>query len=167
MEYPPPVLARFRRIGQGSAAGLPIAVAAGTVVAISLPFAGLITDLAALSHTRIRASIYGSTLTTDAGGQPFILLQTGTIQTASLNVAAPLYSGSSLGVFHNATLSGSLEFDSDDLLAGPVAVSPPTGVTVVLVVKNSDVGAHNVTAATVNVLVEATQYAGTYFSTVT
>lgn len=163
MEYPPKILSRSRRVAAATASGLPIAVAAGAIVTVTIAFSGATTDLNRQSHTRIRISVLGSAgLASDSAAN--ITIQTANIQTASGNISQPLNTGSSLGSFDSSVLSGYMEYDTDDLPA--ITATQPTGFSIIIVVKNSDASGHNVTAATCYALIEATQYADAYLDTV-
>lgn len=161
MDYPPKVLQRVRKIAIATAAGLPIAVGAASQATITISFAAVLSDVANLRHTRIRASVFASSLTTDAGGATFINVESANIQAgAAQQVVQPCFTGSALGAYNAAALQGSITWDTDDLVQ--LGLTTPNAVQIVIVVNNSDAGAHNVTGATATVLVEATQYADRY-----
>lgn len=161
MTYPPPVLSRVRKLAIAAAASLPITVNATSQATVTITFSGALKDVSSLSHTRIRVSVYSSTLTTDSGGQTFINIESANLQAGSAQqVVQPCFTGSALGAFNAAALQGSLEFDVDDLLQAGLAT--PNNAVIVIVVNNSDSSNHNITAASATVLIEATQYADAY-----
>lgn len=155
----PRVLMRSRRAASATSSGLPTTVPAGGVVAFTITFSQLIATAAGVAvlpqNTRVRVGMLGATLTTDAGGAPFLQLQSAQLQTASGAIAAPLSSGSPLGLANGATLGGVMEFDSNDLqyLSTQVAAN----VSLVLQIKNSDSSDHQVTAFAASVYVETEQ----------
>lgn len=163
-DYPPKVLSRFRRTASGTAAGLPITVTKSLQATITIPISSCLEDITPLSHTRVRVTLYSTTLTSDSGGAPFIGIQSANLQTGSQQVVQPCSTGSSLGAYNGAALQGFLEFDTDDL---PILTAQPSAVQLVIVVSNTDSGSdHQVTAATATVAIEATQYADQYIGTV-
>lgn len=151
------ILQKYRFIGQGTAAGLPITVNATSQASITIPLAGLLAGISSLRHTRIKVSVLASVLTTDSGGQTFINIESANLQSASQQVVQPCFTGSALGAYNAAALQGSVEWDTDDLQQ--LAEAAPTNMQIVIVVNNSDSSNHNVTGATATLLVEATQYA--------
>lgn len=161
--YPPAVLLRGRVLIQATVTGLPVTVTAGTIASLTATFTPD-ASFAKPSHTRIRISVWGSKLTTDSGGQPFITIQSANLQLATSQISQPLNSGSSLGAYNGSTLNGFVEFDTDDLTV--LGITPPTTFAVVIVVKNSDSSDHQVTGGTTAVLIESTQYADAYRATV-
>lgn len=160
MDYPPIVLSRWRKTATATAASLPATIAHGNVGLLTVTFASVLKDVAAMSHTWVRVSVFASSLATDAGGAPFIGVQSVNMTTNGATVGQPLYTGSSQGLFNGSSLQGSLVFDTDDL---PTA---PTGVVISAIVNNSDSVDHQVTGFTATVLIEATQYADSYLATV-
>ena len=163
-EYPPSVLSRVRRTAVGTAAGLPITVNASSQATVTIPLASCLEDLSSLSHTRVRARVYSTTLSTDAGGAVFIGIESANLQTGSQQVVQPCTTGSALGAYNAAALQGELEFDTDD---SPISSNPPSALQLVIVVNNTDSGAgHQVTGATATVIIEATQYQDQYIGTV-
>ena len=162
-DYPPAVLQRGRKVGSATAAGLPITVSAGALASITIPFTNIVSDLQS-SHTRIRASVLGCSLTTDSGGTTKINIQSANLQNGDGTVAAPLNTGSSLGAYNGAVLNGSLEWDTDDI--SQLSHAQIADLKIILVVLNTDAGGHNVTDATAVLLIESTQYADLYRATV-
>lgn len=152
------VLQKYRYIAQGTAASLPLTVNATSQLGITIPFAGVLSNVTYLTHTRIRVSVLSSVLTTDSGGQTFINIESANLQTNSQQVVQPCFTGSALGAFNNAALQGTMEWDTDDLQG--LGITAPTGCNIGITVNNSDSSNHNVTGATATILVEATQYPG-------
>lgn len=163
-EFPPKVLSRWRRTAVGTAAGLPISIGASAQATVTIPIASCLEDISSLSHTRVRAKVYATTLTSDAGGELFLGIESANLQTGSQQVVQPCTTGSALGAYNAAALQGQLEFDTDDL---PIQATPPSALQLVIVVNNTDSGgAHSVTGASATVEIEATQYADQYIGTV-
>ena len=156
----PRVLMRSRRAMQATLSTLPTSIAGGAVTAFTLTFTNLIagaaSGAAALpNNTRVRVGMLGSTITTDAGGVPFLQIQSAQLQTDAGAICQPLSTGSPLGLANGAALGGELDFDSNDLqYLGGSAVS----VSIILTIKNSDSGAHSLNAFTAALFVETVQY---------
>lgn len=163
-DFPPRVLSRWRRTATGTAAGLPITVNASSQATVTIPLSSCLEDITPMSHTQVRCRVYSTTLTSDAGGAPFIGIQSANLQTGSQQVVQPCSTGSSLGAYNGAALAGELEFNTDDL---PIASNPPSALQLVIVVSNTDSGGgHTVTGATATCVIEATQYADQFIGTV-
>jgi hypothetical protein len=155
------VLSRVRKLALATAAGLPVTVGSAAQATLTLTFAGCLSDVSSLTHTRIRVSVYSTTLATDAGGQTFINIESANLQAGSAKqVVQPCFTGSALGALNAAALQGSLEFDTDDLSQAGLAA--PANVIIAIVANNSDSSGHNVTSASATVCIEATQYADAY-----
>lgn len=160
-DYPPKVLSRVRKIAQGTAVGLPIAIGAASQATVTIPFGGVLADITKLSHTLIRVSVLATVLSTDAGGATFINIESSNIQSgAGTQVVQPCFTGSALGAYNGAALQGSMQWQTDDLLE--LNLTPPNSASIVIIANNSDSAGHNITGATATVLVEATQYADRY-----
>lgn len=157
MPYPPEVLQRSRRIGSGTAGGLPVVVGAGAAVMITATVDDLVASEEAPlpANTRVRLWVLGCTLTTDAGGSPFLQVQNANLQTGGGAISTPLNTGSPLGLLNGAALAGELNFDSNDAAALGV---PAENGQVLILVKNPDAAGHNVTAFSVTLGVETVQY---------
>lgn len=154
------VLIRSRRVTSSTLATLPTSIAAGAVTAFTLSFPNAIAasagaDGALPNNTRVRVSMLGSTITTDTGGAPFLQVQSAQIQTDSGAICQPLSTGSPLGLANGAALGGEMIFDSNDLqYIGGTAPS----VSIIIAIKNSDVGAHSLNAFSAAIVVETVQY---------